>query len=1841
MASRIFTHLVLVLGLFSAVSLKAQQVTFTLSPSTVSPNVGDTVRLNVVVNNFTNVISFQFAMDWDANLFQFVSADNKDNMPDRNNLDFNNYTPGAMITVWSSVGAAPRTVANGTTIFRLNLKVKAPSNNYWARFTGEGTNIEVIQNGSPVSPSFGNLGNPPDGSSTPITVKTSSHTIQANQNICVGITADNFSNMVSAKWQLKWDSTVLRYESLTGLNTTLGLGLNTNFVTTQAVANGRLNFNWSSSTARTVPTGDTLYKVCFTGIGAAGSSTTISTLVAGSEAFRSNSGSNTLIGVTPQNGTVNISTLPPSSSGLTFSGTTVTGKVGDTVCVKVYAKNFKDMGFMGFSMHWDSTKMSFGKARITNTALGAQDELILPNPPPTSVAFSPNLIFTYRPALTGTLIIYNDLSGLNNGNGVTLLGDSSLVFEVCLRINSGEGTTVPFRFDGVPIKVSNLDKDGTKINTTFVSGNIIIESSGPPAIVASGNATNVNCNGGSTGAVALTVSGGTGSYIYNWSGPNFTATSKDVSNLKAGKYYVTISSGAASPKIDSFTITEPTAITATKTTTNVNCFGQSTGGVILTPTGGTSPYTYAWSSGETSKDIASKAAGQYIVTITDARNCTIRDTSNITQPAAMATTKAITDVSCFGQSTGSATLTPTGGTSPYTYVWSSGETTKDITNKAAGQYIVTITDARNCIIRDTANITQPVALTTSKTVANVNCFGQSTGSVVLTPTGGISPYTYAWSSGETTKDISAKAAGQYIVTITDARNCTLRDTSNITQPTAAISLSQTVTNIVCHGASTGAISLTVAGGTSPYTYSWTDGSSFSATTKDITNIKAGNYSVTVTDSKGCAQTLGPIAVTSGSAIIVTPSVTAATCGQANGSITITSTTGGQSPYSYKWIGANNFSATTQNIANLAAGSYVVEITDANSCKITATPISVSSANPTFSLSHVGTDVSCNGGDNGKIDLTVTGGNGNFTYTWSGPGSFAATTKDITGLKAGSYIVTITETGTSCQVVSSAIVIAEPSVLTIGQPQKTDVSCKGGTTGTIAINVSGGSGAYTYSWRGPDNFTAINTPSISTLKAGTYNVTVTDGKSCTATTSVVINEPATGVTIGQPTIVNATCNGGTNGSININVQGGTPQYSYAWSNQSTSQNLTAVRAGNYTVTVTDAGGCTDVKTFEVKQPAAINISGTTSNSVVGCIGNITLTVEGGTVPYSYAWTGPGISNPTSKDQSSLCPNETYTVTVTDANNCTATKQFTITGQVAPPIRLTDSTVISQAGCPGQNLGAINITFTGGQSPFTFEWTNASGAIVWREQNLRDRTAGRYRVKITDALGQSYLSGAIEIKESASTININVTATTPETCEGNNGEITLDITGGSAPYKFTWNDGPTSKDRRNIRTGTYSVTVSDASACLTEKNNIRVDKQLCTLAATSTNKGNNCFGDKNGSITVNIQNGEPGYVIRWSANDSVRVNNSPRRDASYEIRNLAGGTYVVTITDARGQVSTVTETVAQPSQIVINRNINNDGGNCSGSVVLSITGGSPTYSYAWNDGAQSRDRFNVCANSILSVTVTDSKGCFASTPNDTVKAIIIPSVCATVRINTIFDGGFNLKCASDKNGSASVSAVTDLTLTPPFQYRWDNGETGPTSVQLPSGARTVTVVGANGRTCVANFIMSAPQEIKVLIIPNRQNCSLTANASGGVAPYTFSWSTAKGDTTASIGGLKSNDKFFVIVKDKFGCTTDPGIGTAECQEFCLKGPGVLTPNEDGKNDKFTIQRCDFNNVRLLVYNRWGQLVYENNNYVDQWEGNERDGKDGKELPEGVYMYILRALQPNGIEKIEKNTISILRQ
>jgi gliding motility-associated-like protein len=1861
MAKRLYTLLILVFGLLSVQNSTAQQVTFYTSPSSITPNVGDVVAIDIAVKNFTKIDAFQYTMEWDASLFQFVSVSNRANLPDSASLFPFLFNAGTLNFSWNPASVSA-TLPDGTNIYRVNLRVLAASTNYWMQFSSNSTQVSVAQNGIELDPSvivFGSLGVPP--TNRPLSVSSSTHQIPVSGNICVGVTAQDFTNLTKAQWNMKWDSTVIRFDSISKMNTTLGLNL-TNFTTTQALANGRLNFNFTSATQKTVPAGDTLFKLCYTAIGANNTSTTVSSLPSGADVIRIISGLQSSTTLNATNGTVTIKN-PAAPGRLTFSAQNAVGNVGDTVCVRVYLKNFKDLIFTKWGMRWDSTKLSFVKGRLQNTTLGS-DSLVLPNPASNALYTSPLNRFTYKPATTGSLTFFWDDPSTN---GVTFTNDSTLMYDICFKLIGASGTTSSVYFDRFPSKyevyqvtptnpVSPVICIPSKCDIDFIAGSVTINGVVIPPITLSGVKTDVTCNAGNDGKVVLTPGGGTGTFTYAWTGPSFIAATKDISALKAGKYYVTVSSGTLAPKIDSFVIEEPTKI--------------------------------------------------------------------------VVASKAIVDVKCFGQATGTVTLTVSSGTPNYTYLWS---------------------------------------------------------------------------SGETTANLMAKISGTYYLTITDSKGCIAKDTSIILQPSAALSVTPAITNVKCNGGKDGAIALTVGGGTAPYTYSWTGPNGFVETTKDISALFAGDYLVTVTDSKSCAQTSGPLTVTQPLAISLgTPTISNTGCGTSVGAISITPTNG-TAPYTFAWTGPNGFTSANQNISSLAAGSYTVKITDANSCMITSTPLTVSSSGLTLNVTPAITNIDCNGNSNGAIGLTVSGGSNNFTYAWTGP-NFTSASKDITGLKPGSYTVAITDVAnTTCSFNPPAYTITEPSVLTVSTPQITNITCKGAATGNVSITVNGGTPQYSYAWTGPNGIIASNTPAISNLIAGTYNVTITDANGCKKTASANVTEPTTGISFGSSTITNVLCFNAATGKIALPVNGGTAPYTYTWKSSNgsvvgSSETLDNVATGVYRLELKDANGCNATSNdFTISQPAsAVSISETIGRAADACNGSITLVVAGGVAPYAYAWTGTGV-NATAQNQADLCPGS-YNLTVTDANGCRSVKSFNVPGTTSPPIRLTDS-VITNAGCPGGTLGAISINFVGGRSPFSFAWYNVNNpnTVLSITQNLTGQTAGKYYIKISDGI-QSYQSGVMEIRGSDTPIKVTLVSVKKESCVGNDGAIDIDVTGGASPYIYQWDKVVGNiQDLNNIQANTYSVTVSDKNGCTGGLKDIVVERVLCPLIVTTTEKKDvACFGGTDGSVKINVENGEPGYKIAWvvgGVNKEINVNNLPRKDGSYLISGLTASTYSIVITDAKGQTSTQTVEIKQPAAaLAVSTTVAGDSGACTGSIILAVTGGTGPYKYRWTDLAGSdhqRDRFDICNGKILSVEISDANGCkvmaenvkipnsipaltidpnviitnancaddfsktkiditvkggtkpykytwsngnpnedllsvapgkykvivtdatlpnpqsvdkefeinaistlkvtvttkaavglndgeatvtisggvpsytvkwcvgAASTTNDTsitIKGLLVGDCsvqvtdglgctkkldftikttgCADVRINKA------VKCFGDKNASATVVGVNDTTLRPPFSYLWDNNESGVTAVLLSAGAHTVKVTGSNGKFCVSNFIVTTPEEMKVDMVSNATDCSLQAIVRGGVAPLKYNWASLK-DTTSSIKDLKAGTTYYVIVKDANGCETPPVAGKPDCREYCLQGGSVITPDNDGVNDEFKIEKCQFASVRLQIYSRWGEIVYQNLDYTDQWQGRSGDNSTGSELPEGVYFYVLRALKANGIEETTKGTVTILRQ
>ena len=672
--------------------------------------------------------------------------------------------------------------------------------------------------------------------------------------------------------------------------------------------------------------------------------------------------------------------------------------------------------------------------------------------------------------------------------------------------------------------------------------------------------TNVRCAGDNDGTATATVTGGTLPYTYQWSTGASTAT---ITGLAPGVYSVTVTEASGCKASGSVRILSPSPLRLTGQTAPTTCAGNNDGLIDVTVRGGTPGYTYNWDDGSTEADRSGLAAGTYCLTVTDASGCTDDACFTVSEPGAIDVDGTVTDLACFGGSTGRIDLSVSGGTPAYTYRWSTGATTRSLTNLAAGTYQVTVTDANGCTAVAGFTLTQPSEVVLSGTVSDVDCSGDTDGAIDVSVSGGTPGYRYRWNDGVTTADRTGLAPGTYSLTVTDANGCSDSGSFTVGAP-PALSLNGTITNVDCNGAATGAIDVTAAGGTAPYTYDWADlaGTNDPA---DRSGLRAGNYVLTLTDANGCRLSRTFI-VRQPAGLNVTGTTTPVAClGDSSGTINVT-VTGGTPPYTYAW----NTGATTQDLSGLSAGTYTVTVTDARAC--TQEQSFTVGSNTAITVTGDPIDAQCNGEATGGVDITVSGGDAPYTFRWSN----GTTREDLANVAAGDYSVTVTD-ASGCTAVAD-FTVDEPNEFQLN-PSTPLITCGGTSTGTIILDPRGGTPPYTFRFSNGDTGRVVTN-----LPAGNYSITVTDANGCTAVTDgIVLSElPQLECEI----VVDQEPTTGNNGALTVNADGGTQPYTYAWSNGATTRSITGLAAGTYSATVTDANGCTTSCTATLRALAGI-------------------------------------------------------------------------------------------------------------------------------------------------------------------------------------------------------------------------------------------------------------------------------------------------------------------------------------------------------------------------------------------------------------------------------------------------------------------------------------------------------------------------------------------------------------------------------------------------------------------------------------------------------------------------------
>ena len=1016
------------------------------------------------------------------------------------------------------------------------------------------------------------------------------------------------------------------------------------------------------------------------------------------------------------------------------------------------------------------------------------------------------------------------------------------------------------------------------------------------------------------------------------------------------------------------------------------------------------------------------------------------------------------DPSCNGFTNGSATATASGGTAPYTYLWSTGGSGNSIAGVGSGSYSVIATDATGKTGTASTTINNPSPVSVGVTFANI-C---TSGSVTATGSGGTAPYTYNWGGGITGAAPNL-AKGGYNLTVTDTKGCAV--TKFVFVP-GALGVNLKVGELQCFGDCDAAIDALPINGTAPFTYLWNTGS----TTQSIVGIPSGTYSVTITDANGCtASATGT--VINPPQINITTTINSPSCGGgANGSATANAT-GGKAPYTYLWSNGQ----TTATATGLNVGTYTVTVTDANNCRKEASVNVISSAS--FTVVVVKTDATC-ASTNGSATATVTGSSGTLTYKWS----TGATTQTINNIGAGTYSVTVTD-GSGCSASASATVNAAGALaITVS---KTDAAC-GIANGTATATVTAGTAPFTYKWS--NNAT---TATITLLGAGTYLVTVTDANGCTAIGSAtVIQTTSFDINIDSR---NVSCAGGNNGQATAMVMGGSAPYTYNWSNGVTTALNVNLAAGTYRVTVTDASGCTSVKSVTITQPSSITATASSTSTSCGTnnSGTATVVASGGTAPYTYLWNNGG----TTASISGLAAGS-YTVTVTDANFCTATATTAVGGSGS----LTVSATGVQSAC-GTNNGSATATVTGGVAPFTYAWSNGGNTAT-----ISNLGVGTYTVTVTDKNG---CSGSTSVTSTAASPFALIITANNASCFGNtNGNATALVEGGTAPYSYAWSNGVNSAAITNLAAGTYTVTASDSRGCRVIQS-VTIT-QPARLVATATGGNTSCGATNNGSASVSASGGTAPYTYLWS-NGATTAN----------ISNLTVGTYTVTVTDSKGCTATSTATVGTSVNLTVTiSSIRAACGTNNGSATANVSGGTAPFTYAWSNGGNTATVSNLGVG-IYTVTVTDKNNC---TGTSSVTITDAPPFALIITAN-------NISCFGNTNGNATAFVEGG---TAPYSYAWSNGANTAAITNLAAGTYTVTATDSRGCRIIQSVVIIQPARITLTLSSTPASCgtggTATATVSGGTPPFTYAWSNSA--TTASISNVVAGS-YSVTVTDLKGC------------------------------------------------------------------------------------------------------------
>ena len=1259
-------------------------------------------------------------------------------------------------------------------------------------------------------------------------------------------------------------------------------------------------------------------------------------------------------------------------------------------------------------------------------------------------------------------------------------------------------------------------------------------------------------------------------------------------------------------------IKSPSALTVTaQVTAQPTCANGAS--ITATANGGTPNYQYELrqSNGTTvvvafqnSNIFTNVATGSYTIVVRDANSCASPASARVDINAPTAPTASLSASSdiCYdtiNQST--LIVTATGaGTLSYSLDSQPAQNSNTFTNVGPGTHNIVVTDSNNCIAT-VSNIVIAPELKGSATVSKtLDCTGSPDATISVTISGGTSAFTYKVKKGAgvygssinvtgTSFVYTANSADTYTFEITDSKGC-INIVSAIVNPIVNPTVAATKVDATCNGASTGSVQLIGSGGSGGYTYLFYNNTTTPVPTtfvgqSNYTGLAAGTYSYQVMDSKGCKSAVGSITITQPTNLTATATATTFTCDSSNvkqaATVTIAVPTTGTAPYQYSFDGGTAFTGTrtlsvTDNGTNQVI-SYVVS--DAQGCKTPVQTITINRLNPPTNLTFSAANVTCTATTT-TVTATATNGVGTLTYSITAPAASVAsnTTGVFSGLIAGTYNFRVTDAN-GCYFEKPFTINAVTPIAVVGN-KTTDVLCKGGSTGSGAYTVSGNAvvGGYTFTLTagtlGTGTLTKSgNTLTLSNVAAGTYTVQVTDSATgCTNTASIVITEPAVGLTIASATATNVSCNDD-NSLITVTANGGTPNYTYAYAKNPSvaptstyaSSNVLTVDTNSgadvaWDVYVKDTNGCTSKSTVNVlldAMPAVTNV--TVNNQCTASGSGFTITVTAtGLAPLTY-----GINGPTGAFQPSntfTVAAGTYTVYVKDKNGCIVSAPA---ATIVYPQLTAVGTVTKELDCSATPNATITVTIGGGKGPFTYTVKKGAGAPGAASASIAGPTftysvtpanADTYTFAVTDANGCT--KSAIVVVDPIS----NPTVTAAQTnagCNGlSDGSVTLTGTGGSGG--FTYSNNATTGFTANptftgLAAGSYTFYVKDSKGC--SGSVAVVITQPTTLAATVSTVPFTCNTTSNakvaGTVTVNVTAGTGTAPYEYSFNGSgYSANNVLTLND-----NGADQPYTYSVRDAKGCPVAGSGTLLRlnpPTDLTfVSPSVT-----CTATtttVTLTAVNGVGTLQYETIApspviiGKQSSNAFANLAPGTYMFRVTDANGCYY-TESYTVNPVTPIAVVGNKTTDVLCKGGSTGSGAYTVSGNAVVGGYT-FTLTAGTLGTGTLTKSGNTLTlsNVAAGTYTVQVTdSATGCTNTASIVITEPAvALSATYAAVNANCltstsEVTVTATGGTPVYKYSFV----QDGAAVGVYSNNNKanldptvnvnWDVYVTDANGCT-----------------------------------------------------------------------------------------------------------